>query len=444
MHYRADRSFIRLFIVALILGLATAAAWFLPSDKPNAVLGRLTYFQFVLAVAVSLATLAVISVLFTSVQRRRIVGFRVLTVCLGILIAVSFTELISWVWPTSSQPGNPWLVLTSDQTNRRTRKLVFERNPHIHWKGLSVGCLAVERGRSDPYAKVVEFNTDHEGFRNAADLQQADIVFIGDSHTEAGYLSESDTFASRVAKQMGIVGRNLGRINHCPSEELVIFQEYGLACDPQTVVWQICEHNDLVDECLYRDWLGYGMPSLQPPATIRSESWRSRSPSFRLFRYLRSLEPWPWEGTFRDSAGTNHPMLFVGPLTAAHRPRVNRGFPLMVASLEAGVQLSKRSGIRLLVLLIPEKLRVMGHYVKFSEETQARLGPHWDLADDESIAHYLTVLCERWDVDFLDMTAPLKQLAAEGEMVYLPYETHLSSSGHRAVAEQIVKLLKTD
>lgn len=431
----------RLIQAAVLTGSAAGAVWLLAGEKPHALLGRLSWSQFVTTLILSLAAVACLAVGLVRGERRRTVGFRLTAICLGVLVATAIGEAACWFWPAETMPGNPWLTVTRDQTGRRTSKLVFERKPHLKWKGLSVGCLAVENGHGDPYAEQVEFRTDHEGFRNGRDLAKADIVFLGDSHTEAGYLAEEKTFSSRVGHEMNLVARNLGRINHCPSEELVILEEFGLPCRPKFVVWQICEHNDLLDEVLYREWLEFGMPAVQPPASIRSEAWRSRSPTFRLFNFLRSRQEWPWQGEFTDAAGKKHPMLFVGPLTRAHRPQVSPGFPLLAQSLQQGVKLQGEHKFQLVVLLIPEKLRVMGHCVDFSSETSKRLGPRWDLPHNQTLSFYLARLCGNWQVPFVDMTGPLKKLAAKGEMVYLPYETHLSGSGHALVAEHLVEVL---
>ena len=414
-----------------------------PDEKPYMLLGRLSYGEFLFATMTSLIAALFLIAGFVRADRRRWVVFRLAAVFLGGTLAIAVAEAICWNWPADAMPGNPWLTLTSDQTDRRTRRLVFDRNPHLVWKGLSIGCLAVENGHGDPYAEIVEFRTDHEGFRNHRGLKTADIIFIGDSHTEAGYLAEELTFARRVGRAMELTARNLGRINIGPSEELVILQEFGLRCRPRVVVWQICEHNDMTDELKYREWLDSGMPSVQPPESVRGAAWKSRSPNFRLYEFLRSLQEWPWQGEFTDGAGRRHPMLFVGPLTRFHRPRVSPGFPFLAQSLQAGVELAGRDegGFQRVVLLIPEKLRVMGHFVDFSSETSRRLGRRWDVPRDQSLGFFLARLCEHWQVPFVDMTEPLKQLASKGDMVYLPYETHLSDSGHALVADHLVQVL---
>ena len=427
---------------SLLAGIAVCG-WLLPEEKPNSLLGRLSYGEFLFASGLSMTAFLILALGLVRADQRRKVGFRLTAIGLGVLAATAVGESACWFWPAETMPGNPWLTVTRDQTDRRTRQLVFERKPHLHWKGLSVGCLAVENGHDDPYACEVEFQTDHEGFRNSEDLTKADIIFLGDSHTEAGYLAEEKTFSARVGRKINLAARNLGRINHCPSEELVILEAYGLPCRPKFVVWQICEHNDLLDEVLYRTWLDAQMPEIQSPNSIRGEVWRSRSPTFRLFDFLRSRQQWPWQGEFTDADGKKHPMLFVGPLTRNHRPQASSGFPLLAQSLQKGVGLSReeKHSFQLVVLLIPEKLRVMGHFVKFSKETSKRLGPRWDLAHDQTIGFYLAKLCDQWQVPFVDMTGPLKKLAANGEMVYLPYETHLSDAGHALVADHLVEIL---
>ena len=236
---------------SLLAGIAVCG-WLLPEEKPNSLLGRLSYGEFLFASGLSMTAFLILALGLVRADQRRKVGFRLTSIGLGVLAATAVGESACWFSPAETMPGNPWLTVTRDQTDRRTRKLVFERKPHLRWKGLSVGCLAVENGHDDPYASEVEFRTDHEGFRNSEDLTKADIIFLGDSHTEAGYLAEEKTFSARVGRKINLAARNLGRINHCPSEELVILEPYGLPCRPKFVVWQICEHNDLLDEVLYR------------------------------------------------------------------------------------------------------------------------------------------------------------------------------------------------
>src|SRR6185369_5953031 len=133
--------------------------------------------------------------------------------------------------------------------------LPFERPAHLHWEGLSRGDLAILNQDDDPYATRVTFVTDHEGFRNGRDQDRANLVFLGDSLTEAGNLPEDDTFVRRTATAMNTTARNLGRAGYTAPTELIVLRKYGLTCRPRAVVWQIAESNDLVEAVMFQNWL---------------------------------------------------------------------------------------------------------------------------------------------------------------------------------------------
>ena len=87
---------------------------------------------------------------------------------------------------------------------RADHDLPFVRPAHLHWTGTSRGDLARMANEADPDARVVTFQTDALGFRNSVEAERADLVFIGDSFTEAGYLPESETFVSLVGHKVGL------------------------------------------------------------------------------------------------------------------------------------------------------------------------------------------------------------------------------------------------
>ena len=313
---------------------------------------------------------------------------------------------------------------------------MVEREPGIYWKGLSIGNLADLDRRPDPYAEVVEFVTDFEGFRNTHPVKDPDIVFIGDSFTEAGNINEEQTFVSLVGKATSLSVRNFGRINYSPSEELVVLREFGLKATPRVVVWQLCEHNDLVGQFLYAEWQAHGSPPIVPKTTA-GQIWMVRSPTYRLFDALSEHEPWPYAGIFCDRAGEYHSILFSNLLSYQQRPDMHRGWPLLVNDLREGHAILKERSVRLVVTLIPMKLRVMGHYVRFSPRMQTLMPLDWDIPEEETLGRALESLCEELDIPFVDTTAVLKSQAADGELVYPPFESHLSKIGHEIVAREI-------
>lgn len=421
-------------------GVAALLCWLVPGSKNAAVLGRLNYWQFVLATSVLALTITLLLVACRRDAARRRFAFRATAIWIGVIVGLGCVELACLLYP--GKPfNNPWLVKSGDGFRSGTDGLIVERDPGIYWKGLSIGSLANLAHRFDPYAEVVEFVTDSEGFRNTNEVKDPDIVFIGDSFTEAGNVNEEETFVSRVGKATGFSVRNLGRINYTPSEELVVLREFGLKETPRVVVWQLCEHNDLWGQISYAHWQANGSPAIVP-TTTDGQIWMARSPTHRLFEALSEYEPWPYEGTFRDSRGESHSILFSNILNQEQRPAGHPGWPLLLDTLHDGHVLLKDRRIPLVIVLIPMKLRVMGHYVEFSPLMQTWLPLEWDIPEEETFGHSLAALCAEIDIPFVDATAALKSSAAEGELVFPPFESHLSKSGHEIVAREIERAIQ--
>ncbi len=136
-------------------------------------------------------------------------------------------------------------------------------------------------------------------------------------------------------------------------------------------------------------------------------------------------------------------MQFIFAIGDEQRPRVHPGWRWLADSIRNGKKLLLENDIDLIVLLIPMQMHVMGSYVEFSEYTRRFAPPNTLLPDSETLADYLERLCQELDVPFVDSTSALQQLAAEGQLAYFPYETHMSSQGHAVVADLLVETLQS-
>ena len=180
---QTGRGYSRLLPPALVVG-ALVLLLVLAEPKPKGVLGRLDYQQFLLVVVGIFALLATAIVAVSARERRRRVVFRFLAVPLGTLVVVLPWELACYLPEPRHPMDNPWYLHTGGGV-AHSQELPFARPPHLLWRGVSRGDLAILYGDRDPSEREVEFRTDHQGFRNSQDLDRADIVFLGDSFTEA-------------------------------------------------------------------------------------------------------------------------------------------------------------------------------------------------------------------------------------------------------------------
>lgn len=427
-----------------------ALAWLLPEAKEGAVAGRLDYPQFLVALASTACAISIAAVVLSPQRNRRPLVLRIVSVWIGAGVVVAAGELGALLWPVRQPFDNPWYLRTGEGLGFDSR-LRLVRAPHLEWTGSSRGDLAMRTGDHDPFARTVTFRTDSDGFRNSRDIDRADIVFLGDSYTEAGNVPEEETFVARVGAELGRVARNLGRAGYAPPAELIVLEQYGLENQPRFVVWQIAESNDLEGALRYQQWWdsGHTGSSREPPGTSRAQAWQRRSPSQRLFQLLRRPSPWPFTGTFRDAQGELHEVRLLPRLPSRlHKPAEHEGWPILSRAIEDGARLSREHGIRLIVLLVPMKLRVMGDHLVFREtrlrlhdrrrKIAGRLPPGWDLHPRETLATHLGELCATLGIAFIDATAALREHTAAGELVYLPMDTHLSSRGHEVVSRLVV------
>lgn len=430
--------------IALLLAplLIAFLAWFWPSGET-----RLSFLRFcVLVIAGSLA-LMVVPLLLCPKRYRRTFGMRWLTVSLSACLALFLVESAFLLWPASVVSDNPWYLSTGEAL-KRDSDLPWLRPPGIEWSGMSRGDLAMETNSEDPYATMVTFQTDHQGFRNAEHRDSAECLFVGDSFTEAGNLPIEKTFVRLIEERSGMSTRNLGVAGYGPPAELVVLEKFGIPCKPQVVIWQIAETNDLDDAMFFVQWQQAGRPNVLPGFKDASLSPRTdpqhRSP-LRLFydQLVPEIDQWPFRGVFTDRSGTEHGMRFE--LSFLPEADQHSGWPVIEYSITSGAKLLRDREIPLVVLLIPRKLRVMGGYCDFAPlQIETPDGPYriehdlpegWELPQEVRLSAKLRELCDNLDVPFVDATDALIDQASRGALVYQPMDTHLTAEGHQVVAE---------
>jgi hypothetical protein len=420
-----------------ILAAVCVAAWLVPAPKAGAVLGRLSYAQLCAASALSLILLAALAVAFVPERGRRTA--LKLSLSLGTaLLAMVIAELTLFSLPARERMDNPWYLSTGHGTVLAT-ELPYVRPPHLTWTGRSRGGLAVRNGDEDRYARNITFQTDADGFRNHEDATHADVVFLGDSYTEAGNVQEAETFAVLTGRDLGLSIRNLGRAGYTTPTEKIVLEKYALALEPRLLVWQIAEVNDLTEAAVFDRWVAAGRPryfELDPKPPSRVETWRTRSPTYRTFLLLRGphLNPWPLSGEFTDADGQSHPMRFFYAPSKEQILADHPGRPTFESSLLEGIDLAHERGIEVAVLVIPMKLLVMKPRTRLEPQTSRLLGARRSIPEAKRLAPALRDLLAPRGVEVIDATERLRAHAERGEMVYPPFDVHLSARGHEVVA----------
>jgi len=92
------------------------------------------------------------------------------------------------------------------------------------------------------------YSADGFGFDNPAgawDVDDLDVVLVGDSYTAGVCVAEEHRIGSRLRASQNVL--NLGMSGAGPIQELAVLREYAAPLEPHAVVWIYYEGNDLWD-----------------------------------------------------------------------------------------------------------------------------------------------------------------------------------------------------
>ncbi|MBS0170865.1 MAG: hypothetical protein JSR62_10970 [Nitrospira sp.] len=330
-------------------------------------------------------------------------------------------------------------------TGRRfDSELVWRHDPHYQYEAPYHGNIGRALCMPPDPTRTVAVRYDRNGFRNARDLETADVVVIGDSYVEGYLMPDEQMLTTHLSRLQGRSVANLGHSGYGPQQELAVLRRFGLPLNPKTVVWAFFEGNDVSDAETY-----WNRGSTIPRSGINGwhEVWQdfwfrslTRNVSTLLLRTNQGCTPdhslEEYRAEFLDAGRTATTVFFasseVGPVSV-------RALHKAVAPILQAAQLCHERGIRFLVAFVPEKFRVYHdlHNVSLATATLRQ----WHVSD---LPVQLQELLEESHphLEYVDLTSALKAAARDGVPTYLSDDTHWTEAGHRVAAESIHRALQ--
>ncbi len=294
---------------------------------------------------------------------------------------------------------------------------------NLDLRGESVADLAYRWGLpSEPVA--FHYRTDHRGFRNEPDREEADYYLLGDSFLVSGLLPFEETLAARLETRLERPVMNLALMGLSPAAEARLLAESGVPLAGNTVLHFIFEGNDLADARREAEQAGGSAQRFDLDRLLTYQLL------LRLQRLSSPEEPEP-RGRVCDLNGER-----VGFLWDARSMRCEAceaQLPSVLATLSQLRRDVEAAGGRYAVVLIPDKLRVLGPYCRWEEGAL--------LADSPSQLSTLPSALAEWaaqeSVAFLDLTPALDRSAAGGAIPWAAWDTHWNAVGSRVAARAI-------
>jgi hypothetical protein len=299
---------------------------------------------------------------------------------------------------------------------------------------------------------------DEDGFRIPA--QPADtytIVALGDSYTEATNVALP--WSDVVARELNTPVRNLGFRGFGPQEEAIVFEEYGIAENPEIVIIGFFGGNDVSNAGSFAGREdSFSLPSLIEDLTVRFDTsdkpWESTNTEFQ---YPVTLQ-------FND---TQIPMAFFNSYTSwlnitADDLRQSKNLEEIIQSWQQ-IQAVANPETCIVLAFLPSKAQIYLPFVV--PEHQSRIvdsmvqraidepgqtisrhdvSPTWDELMSR-LDNVRTVIAETAIANglrFVDVSPAFETAAANGEVLYYTYDTHWNQAGHNLAGAVIADFLE--
>lgn len=419
-------------LAGLLLAIGFTYFWILPLFRPRGdfLWGHYRLKDIYLGIPVAVATLCAIAIIVMPARSRRALSLRLATIAISVLLVLVLFDAGYAFVVMEILRSNLWLDHGSISRKYSTadNELGFVRKPGIAWRRYEPGVN-----------KLIDYRTDENGFRNPPRTQHADIVFIGDSYTEAATVAEEDTFVRRLGHLSGLSVVNLGRGAYGPSQEQIVLRRYGLSYKPRIVVWQLYEGNDLVDEEVFIKWKQD--PYMAP--TSLKDRYFNNSLLNQWLTNTRLRERAGAMVTLRNPDGTEIRFKVRNGYNPDQASTMHLGMAETMNAIEAGYALCQSRGIKLLVVFVPTMVRVMAPYISFDRvEDQASYLPQ-RVRNYKDFSGRIAELCVRIGCTFVDAYDAFRQASANGNhSLYIPNDEHLDIGGHEVMTQVIAGWLR--
>jgi hypothetical protein len=320
--------------------------------------------------------------------------------------------------------------ITYRSPNVPTGEVFFRRAGPVVWQGQPIRTFLQLAGQDHDYyadEPVVTIRYDAQGFRNEPPLDAWDVVVVGDSFTELGYLPQEDLFTTRAAAILGVRVKNLGVGYTGTLTHTHYLREYGCHPDARHAVLAFYEGNDMWDSLREAEALRAtraGKPRPVVPTIV--------TPLAALVGLIGRLRG--------PRQGVNPNAVFVSgteeiPITVSDPPANAAGWPEAARvtereALAAFAQAARACRMTPWLLLMPIKQRVIFNHMRFLDSANDAVR-EWTPSD---LPKFIQRLCEELGIRYLDPTRELTKLADDGVLPYSHvFDTHFNREGSHAV-----------
>lgn len=392
---------------------------------------------FLLALPLSYVALLGTAVHASARPRQALIRAAALT--LGLLMALTLLELAAaarlahWELVFHSLRGGAHHYVADPE-------LGFRHAPNVRQSLRPQSDIELAWGLPASRSDRITVTYDRRGYRNAAELDRADIALIGDSYVEGSHVSDDQALSSLLQADLARPVANLGVAGYGTAQELIALNRDAMPLQPQVVIWFFFEGNDLYDDYRFEKTVPGPHEAGTDPWTARHGWWRRsfvRNAQAQLRLVLYPIVPryCPHFGIVSAGPRRGEKVLFwpeaAVPWTEFERDRWDRA----QHTLREAARATRERDVTLVLVYVPIKFRVYRDFIDLPASSELRDWALW------SLPYLFTQFCRTEGLTCLDLTGLLRDSVRTGGMPYAPTDSHWSLEGHRLIARALEELL---
>ncbi len=450
--------------VTLLLGVIPSNVAYLIAQNRDVLLGRFSVERMTVLLLLIPTDIIVLYLTWANEKNKKKRQFQVMALCLSVVVGLVITDTF---------------VRIVEAKRYVRHEQYYHRAPNKVEKGSfsDVPEKAFAYPRTPPGYPDIEYTltVDKRGFRNKTDLEQYDVVVVGDSFAEGSNISDEQTWASLLAKKSNKTVYNLGMSAGHPGTYLETLKKFGQELSAKMVVCLLYEGNDFRDSNFEKEGLVEGVETYIKKSPIR------RSIKDLLIRRLGRQGTNTAEAADRDDnagikagdvpeglswlpvgipdgADAKYYAFKVKRLLAHLEQKEaflqSKGCRESLKYLRQMKKICDEKGIRFVVAYAPDKPHVLLPLLEgkvtpkqlyaFMSLKAKRLPAVGELMETVTRAvevkeSAIEQFCRQESIEFISLTQQLREATAGGRQTYFTYDQHWTPDGHQIVAEVLTQ-----
>ncbi|MDA1016108.1 MAG: hypothetical protein O3A00_16835, partial [Planctomycetota bacterium] len=307
----------------------------------------------------------------------------------------------------------------------------FRRPGPDVWRGTVLTAMMQKINATEtdayPHESPLKVHYDEFGFRNPTDLQDWNLVFVGDSFTEIGYLPYEHLVSTQVGRLLGRPVKNLGVSYTGTLTHNCYLSEYGKSPNTSDAFLCFFEGNDIDDMLLEAarrtEFETTGVRSVRDISQYREPSFLravSRAVSARFPRAVNGTVTTHNADFVVGSKRTRVSALYHPPNESDLTESTKE---LIESALAEWAQTAVKHDIKPWFVFMPVKRRVLGEFLEFRDNAPVEV-VNWSPSD---LPQYLQRICGEHGIEFINVTDVLMHEARQGVLTYNTlWDTHLN------------------